>query len=118
MRMIRKKTEQRVEVLENPHGGQGRITIAHGMEKRDHTNPRFQLLGRVTVPAGVRVGLHSHEGKTEAFCILEGVCLYDDGEQHTLLPGDCVVVSGADGAHQLQNPGPEPMVYLAVIVAD
>lgn len=116
--MIRRKAEQRAEILENPHDGQGQITITHCMEKLDHANPRFQMLSRVTVPPGVRVGLHNHAGKTEAFCILEGVCLYDDGEQHTLLPGDCVVVSGAEAAHQLQNPGPNILVYLVSIVAD
>ncbi len=118
--MIRKKAEQRVEIRQNQYGGQGQITITYGIEKQDHNNERFHLFGKVTVSPGASVGLHNHTGKTEAICILEGVCLYgdNDGEQHALLPGDCAIVSGAGDEQQMYNPGPEPMVYMVAMVTD
>ena len=118
--MIRKKAEQRVELKENQYGGQGQMTITHGIEKQDHNNPRFHMFARVTVPAGATIGRHNHTGKTEAVCILEGVCLYKDnsGEEHNLLPGDCAIVSGTEDEQQMRNPGPDAMVYMVAIVTD
>ena len=115
--MIKRDGGYREEIWDEPYGGEGKLSVVRIGEVIDHGNPFFDSMSRVTVQPGVKVGRHSHEGKTELLYIVSGRCSYNDGEPHLLLPGDSAIVRGAD-AHRLENPGPEPLVYLAVIVMD
>ncbi len=113
--MIKRAGDQRIEFLTEYQGGEGTIEVQHVLESGDYTNPYFDMLLKVTIPPGVSVGMHSHEGITEAVFILSGQALYDDGEERLLHPGDAAVVAESE-RQSIRSAGDMPMTYMACIV--
>ena len=64
---------------------------------------------------GSSIGLHTHEGNSEAVYILSGTgkALYDGGEER-LQPGDCHYCPMGH-SHSLINDGDEDLVICAVV---
>jgi quercetin dioxygenase-like cupin family protein len=113
---VKRKDEQRVEHIVNHRGGSGEIAITYCVEKSEYEYPGLNHICLVTVPAGVSVGPHDHAGKMELIYITEGECIYNDGSDHLLQPGDCAIVAGEKDIHQLKNPRETPLKYLAFII--
>jgi len=113
--MIKLKNDQRVELLEKPHDGEGVIEIKHIVEAGNHNNKHLKTMARITLKPGDVVGYHTHEGVTEVIYILEGRALYNDGTERILEPGDAAVVYEKDG-QSIRCAEEGPLTYLAVIL--
>jgi quercetin dioxygenase-like cupin family protein len=80
-------------------------------------NSRSQrvTITRVTVAPGARNPRHAHAGSEQIWIALRGsgILLMGDGASAPFAEGDIVRFAEGD-VHGLENPGPEPFVYLSV----
>ena len=72
------------------------------------------MLGKLE--PGASIGYHTHEGNSEVMYILEGegTCLYDDGIEETLLPGQAHYCPRGH-SHSLINRGDMTLKFLAIV---
>lgn len=74
------------------------------------------LYARVTVPPGVAVPFHRHDGNGESYFFLAGEGEYDDnGTKRTVRAGDSTWTPSGS-SHGLVNTGAENLVFMALIV--
>ena len=74
------------------------------------------LYARVTVPPGVAVPYHRHEGTGESYFFLSGEGEYDDnGVKRTVRAGDSTWTPSGS-SHGLVNTGDKDLVFMALIV--
>lgn len=81
---------------------------------RMYTDAHNRIM-RSRLEPGASIGLHTHEGNSEAVYILSGSgkALYDGGEER-LHPGDCHYCPEGH-AHSIVNDGTEDLVFFAVV---
>jgi mannose-6-phosphate isomerase-like protein (cupin superfamily) len=73
-------------------------------------------LAYITLPPGKKSLKHYHPVAEESYYILSGAAeVFIDGETAALRPGDMVAIR-AGQVHQIRNPHPEPLGFLAVCV--
>ena len=113
--MIKKKAEIEGKVLSNFRGGEGHVTMFHFLTEQE-AKGTGRLFAKTVIEPGNSIGLHTHEGDTEAYYILKGKALLsDNGNEVILEPGDCNVC--LDGqSHSIKNVGEETLEYISVIV--
>jgi len=71
------------------------------------------LQGRL--PQGSSIGLHRHEGTSEAIYILSGVgTILHEGQEERLTAGMCHYCAEGE-SHSLRNDGPTDLEFFAVI---
>lgn len=112
--MLRRLEKLKETVREGIRGGVGR-----GLN-REYFGPGemagVRAVGRVSLEPGASVGRHAHPGEEELYVVLEGSGLgVVDGEAFPVGPGDAFLCK-AGHSHGLENPGPGPLVFLAVLV--
>ena len=65
---------------------------------------------------GCSIGYHLHDGEEEIFYILSGTGTVTEGDTTSVVgPGDAVLTGGG-GGHSIENPGEEPLDFLATIL--
>ena len=81
---------------------------------RMYTDAHNRIM-RSRLEPGASIGLHTHEGNSEAVYILSGTgkALYDGGEER-LQPGDCHYCPEGH-SHSIVNDGTEDLVFFAVV---
>lgn len=113
--MIKKKSEQTIEVRKNMRGGGGEVTIRHYF-KPDEITAKARLCAELLIPPGAGVGLHDHAGEDEIYIIQKGKGLItDDGKESEICQGDAIL-TGKGAAHAIRNTGSEDLVLTAVIM--
>ncbi len=98
-------------LIENPHGEavQEILGIQAG-EVQSHS------LARVTIAPGKRSLPHYHKVSEESYLILSGKAeMVVDSKRFQLSPGEAVLIE-TNEVHQISNPEPEDLVFLAVCV--
>ncbi len=79
---------------------------------------KCSLYARVTVPPGVSVSDHKHEGNGESYFFLKGSGTYtEDGVSRPISAGDSTWTPSGS-SHGLENTGSEDLVFMALIVND
>ena len=104
------------QVMENPCGGKGRMTIEHVLGPAEMKD-KCAMYARVTLPPGAVLGYHEHHGNGESYFILSGEAVYDDnGTKRTIRAGDSTWTPDGSG-HAVDNSrGKEDFVFMALIV--
>ncbi|MDD3277667.1 MAG: cupin domain-containing protein [Lachnospiraceae bacterium] len=109
--------ETKTEVIKNMAGGDGELTITHILgDAQMHGN--CHLYAQVTIEPGSSLGYHEHHGESETYYILSGEGEYDDnGTKRTVKAGDVTFTPDGCG-HALRPLGNQPIVFMALIIAD
>lgn len=72
----------------------------------------------ITVLPGKRLSLQAHERRSEHWVVVSGTAVATvDGREIPLGVGEHVVI-GVGSVHRMENPGPEPLVFIEVQVGD
>lgn len=113
--MIRKHSEQKVEIKDNLRGGNGSVRfeeIITGEEMYE----KGRLFSRIVLEPGCSIGYHNHENEMEAYYVLNGTAeLSDNGESIILNKYDAAYTPSGHG-HSITNCTNETLELLAVIL--
>jgi len=72
----------------------------------------------ITVLPKKRLSLQAHKRRSEHWVIVRGAAVATlDGRDIPLGPGEHIFI-GAGCVHRMENPGPEPLVFIEVQVGD
>ncbi len=113
--MIRKFSDQAVELRPNMRGGQGTVAVQPLFAPAAFGAP-VRLCARLTLPPGASIGSHAHEGEDEVYVITRGQGRLTDGATESVVgPGDAVL-TGRGASHSIANSGDGPLELLAFIV--
>lgn len=113
--LFRHSSEMMTQHNEHMRGGQGTVTVKH-LLKPDELLGKGRLFAELTVPPGASVGLHRHEGDTEAYYIVEGRGRYqNDDEVFEVAAGDLTVVDDHH-SHGIENIGETPLRLIGLIL--
>ncbi len=112
--MIRKAAQMKTEVR-NIRNGIGNVTVQHLFNKEEIT-ARTRMCARLTLPPGVSIGLHKHEGEDELFIVTRGTGLIDDGKTKVPIQAGDATLTGKGEIHAVINNGPEPLEIIAIIM--
>lgn len=84
----------------------------------DFQNPRLRLYSMIQVKPGEEIEYHMHVGESEWYFFLsgKGIC-NDNGTKLDIVPGLATLTTSGQG-HSVKNTGDEPIVFLALILAD
>ena len=107
-----------VEIREKMKGGTGSVRFEHIWKKNsnEEMHSGCRQFSRLTLAPGCSVGKHGHQGEEEIYYILSGhVRTLDNGEWIELGPGDATICRSGE-EHAMECVGPEPCVYLAVVI--
>jgi mannose-6-phosphate isomerase-like protein (cupin superfamily) len=101
--------------IENMRGGQGVVTVKHLLNP-DEMLGKGRLFAQNTVPPGASIGLHRHQGDSEAYYVIEGSGVYRNNDQSfAIKAGDLARVDDLN-AHSIENTGDVPLVFIALIL--
>ncbi len=115
--MISKAEQRREAVRPKSWGGQGELLAKY------HLGPdgaaageSFSMAAEMALMPGHSIGVHTHDSNEEIYVILSGQGDYTDehGMVHRLSAGDMTLTRQGQ-SHGMANPGPDPLVFLAVI---
>lgn len=113
--MIKKLSQQNVEVRKAMRGGPGEVKIKHYFNKEDFT-AKCRLCAELIISPGAGIGLHDHVNEDEVFIIQRGEGLIEDsGRQVKVTAGDSII-TGKGESHSIINTGTEDLVVTAIIV--
>ncbi len=100
----------------NKAGGKGEIYITHLLTQKEMVG-QCGMFAKVVVPPGSSLGVHSHNGNTETYHILQGKALYtDNNENYEVKPGDTTFCADGD-SHGIENIGDEDLIFIALIIS-
>lgn len=111
------KQPQTTELLEDLHGGSGKIWISRNVTKDDQVFG-IDMFAKVQVDRGSSIGYHLHTDDAEAYYIVAGKGLFmDDGQvEKVVQPGDfCFITKGQ--SHGIRNIGDSILEIIAVVVS-
>ena len=104
-------------VISVPHmkGGEGEMIQEHLVSAAE-MGGAGRLFARAVLKPGCSVGSHTHQGDMEVCYFLSGRgFVVEDGRETAVSAGDLNVVRAGEN-HEIRNPGPEDLVYLAVVL--
>lgn len=112
--MVRNTTEKK-KVIDNPHGGTGRIEIYDILKSAD-TLGNVSLLAKVIIHPETIINYHQHTGEAEAYYILKGDGFFINNEQERIpvKAGDVCLIEVGQG-HGMENPYDETMEMMALV---
>ena len=115
VKMIRRSSEMREELVHELKGGKGTLKLFHILEK-DELSGKGRLCTREIIPPGNSVGYHKHEGDFELYYVLEGEGLVNDnGFETTIRKGD-MVRTGHGESHAIKNVGDRDLDLITLIL--
>ena len=114
--LFRHSPEMTTQHNEQMRGGRGTVTVKHLLNP-DELLGKGRLFAELTLPPGASIGLHRHEGDSEAFYVLRGTGHYRDNDAagFAVTAGDVVRVDDHD-SHSIENVGDEPLVLIGLIL--
>lgn len=113
--MIKKKSQQDVEIRKAMRGGAGEVTVRHHLKPEEIT-ARTRLCAELTLPPGASIGVHDHADEDEIYIIQKGRgVMTDGGKEFTVEAGDAIL-TGQGASHSIRNSGAEDLVVTAVII--
>lgn len=113
--MIKKSSQQEIEVRKNMRAGFGEVAIKHYF-KKDEINAACRLCAQLTLAPGSSIGLHEHINEDEIFIIQAGRgVVVDGGKEMEVFAGDAIL-TGRGAAHAIKNTGNGDLLITAVIL--
>lgn len=101
--------------MENMRGGEGTVTVTHLLNP-DELLGKGRLFAENIIPPGASIGLHKHEGDSEAYYFLEGSGEYRNNDEiFQIKAGDLTVVDD-NNSHGIKNTGSVPLKFIALIL--
>lgn len=113
--MIKKSSQQDVEVRKNMRGGTGEVAIKHHL-KKDEINAFCRLCAQLTLGPGSSIGSHEHIDEDEIFIIQQGRGVINDSGKETEVCAGDVILTGRGASHAIKNTGDSDFVITAVIL--
>jgi len=113
--MIRKTSEQSVEIREKMRGGAGAVTVRQFFKPEEIT-AKTRLCAQLTIPPGAGIGLHQHLQEDEIYIVLQGAGLLDDGHGEKGISAGDAILTGKGESHAVRNTGTENLELIAVIM--
>ena len=113
--MIRRNQELIQENREHMRGGDGTVKITNYVRK-DEMHGKGRLFAEILLEPGCGIGVHTHDGESEIFCIQSGKAVYNDnGTEREVTAGDVTVCAPGE-SHSIRNPFDEPARLTALII--
>ena len=113
--MLRKRNDVAAREMHDLHSGKGTIYSYDFLSPEELCN-KGRLFSRTVLPAGASIGMHTHKGEFEAYYVISGTGVVNDGTRdYVVEPGDVYYCENG-GSHQLTNDGAEELAILAVIL--
>lgn len=106
---------ERPIITRENRGGSGTIQIEH-LLTQEQMGPGCRMVARTVLPPGSLLAYHEHHGEAEAYYILSGRGIFDDGEGEKPVKAGDVTYTGDGDGHGLSNPFEEDLVFLAIIL--
>jgi quercetin dioxygenase-like cupin family protein len=72
---------------------------------------------KATLKSGCSLGLHQHNGNSEAYYILSGKGIYNDNGVLTEVEAGDTTFTADGESHGLENAGSEDLVFMALVVS-
>jgi mannose-6-phosphate isomerase-like protein (cupin superfamily) len=113
--MIKKPSENEIDVRENMRGGQGKVTIRHFFKKDEFTS-RTRLCATLSIPPEAGIGMHQHENEDEVYLVTKGAGMLDDGQTRTPVAQGDAILTGNGASHAITNNGNDTLELVAVIM--
>lgn len=113
--MIKKYSEQKVEIRKNMRGEAGEITIRHCLNKEDF-KAKCRLCAQIVIPPGAGIGLHEHSNEDEIFIVQQGQGLIMDNDQEVAVEAGDAILTGQGGSHSVKNTGRTDLILTAIII--
>ena len=103
------------EVREKMKDGKGEVEILH-IFKKDELKGKVRLFAKIRLNENCTIGYHAHNDEEEIFYVLKGAGrITENGTSYIINTGDAVLTGDGKG-HSVENPHPEPLELLAVIL--
>lgn len=113
--MIKRASEQKIEVRKNMRQGPGEVTIRHYF-KKDELTASCRLCARLVIPPGAGIGSHEHSGEDEIFIIQKGKAVVVDGGREVEVEAGDAILTGKGASHSITNIGEDDLLVSAVII--
>jgi mannose-6-phosphate isomerase-like protein (cupin superfamily) len=113
--MVKKSSEQTIEVRKNMRGGSGEVAIRHYF-KKDEINAPCRFCVQLTLAPGTEIGPHEHIDEDEIFIIQQGKgVVIDDGKEVKVEAGDSIL-TGKRASHSIRNIDDTDLLITAIII--
>lgn len=113
--MIKKKSQQEIEIRKNMRGGSGEVSVRHYL-KPEEIKARTRLCAELILPAGASIGVHDHVDEDEIYIIQKGHGVMTDGGEEIQVETGDAILTGQGASHSIRNTGAEDLVVTAVII--
>lgn len=113
--MIKKRSEQAIEVRKNMRGGSGEVQIRHHF-KKEEINAPSRLCAQLTLVPGSGIGEHEHVNEDEIYIIQQGRGLVVDGGKEVEVEAGDAILTGKGASHSIRNIGDTDLLITAVIM--
>ena len=101
--LFRHSDEMVTQQIEHMRGGQGTVAVKHLLNP-DEMLGKGRLFAQNTIPPGASIGLHRHQGDSEAYYVIEGSGVYrDDDQSFTIGAGDLLAVPQTVGRRRIEQ---------------
>lgn len=113
--MIKKNSQQEIEIRKNMRGGPGEVKIRHYF-KKNNINAPCRLCAQLEIPPGSGIGLHEHKDEDEIFIIQQGKgVVFDEGREVEVQAGDSILTTSGS-SHSIRNIGNDNLLITTVII--
>lgn len=108
--------EKNVVVAEKRFGGRGSVILEHILDETLYEGLVPTYI-KATLKSGCSLGLHQHNGNSEAYYILSGKGIYNDNGVLTEVEAGDTTFTADGESHGLENAGSEDLVFIALVVS-
>lgn len=115
--MIRRSEERLCEERSSMLGGNGIVRV-FPLFFTDEYKGHSRLMAELVLEPGCSVGKHRHMDEEELIYVLSGRASYDDNGTKIMLNAGDAAITGPGERHEIVNPGPKSLRYLAVVLTD
>lgn len=113
--MIRRAHEVQTSRVEGMKGGKGALLSTHLLGEKEFYG-KGRMFNLNVLKPGCSVGVHTHEGDFEVYCILKGQGTYtDNGASFPIGAGDVTICHEGE-SHGIENTGTEDLEFIALIL--
>lgn len=113
--MIKKLSDQQIEVRKNMRGGPGEVAIRHHF-KKEEINAPCRLCAQLVLKPGAGIGLHEHVNEDEIFIIQQGKGIVSDAGKEVKIEAGDAILTGRGASHSITNTGNNDLIVTAVII--
>ena len=97
-------------------GGKGTITIVH-LLTQEELDGKCAMFSKVIIPPLCSIGVHEHQGNTEAYHILSGRAIYNDNGTEKEISAGTTTFCPDGEKHGIANASAtEDLVFTALII--